>query len=175
MESVEVTTGDITTFEASAIVNAANYRLRRGSGIDGAIHRAAGDRLQQELTKNWPRGGDVGGAYTTDAYQINTTEYVIHAVGPDYNAVQGIEANNQLRSAYINSLQRATEIQAESIVFPAISTGIFAFPRAIATGIALTAVRNFIDANPEGTLDRVVFLLLRTADEGLAQYSQQFQ
>lgn len=112
---VEVTTGDITTFEASAIVNAANERLRRGGGIDGAIHRAAGDRLQEELSRNWPRGGDVGGAYTTDSYQINTTEYIIHAIGPDYNAAQRVEANNQLRSAYTNSLQRATEIQAESI------------------------------------------------------------
>jgi O-acetyl-ADP-ribose deacetylase len=173
--TVEVIVGDMTTFEASAIVNAANRGLGGGGGIDGQIHRAAGRALRDELEDLFPEGGEVGEAYTTYAHNINTAEYIIHAIGPNYKQVQGEAANNLLRSAYTNSLARAAEISAGTLAFPTISTGIFAFPIVAATGISLRAVRDWIDDNVGDFPERVVFLMWGTAAADLEQYRQQFQ
>jgi len=122
-KKLKLAKGDITDLEVDAIVNAANERLKLGGGVAGAILRKGGREIQEECD----RIGycPVGEAVVTGAGKLRA-KYVIHAVGPRYG--EGDE-DNKLRSATLNSLKRAEEKGLRSIAFPAISTGIFGFPR----------------------------------------------
>jgi O-acetyl-ADP-ribose deacetylase (regulator of RNase III) len=177
--SVEVIQGDIVTFPVDAIVNAADINLRGGGGIDGMIHAAAGPGLLAELVARYPDSpaGVVGGAYPTLAHNIQTAQHIIHTVGPNWNLTAGNPtaknlASELLYNAYWNSMEEALDSAARSIAFPTISTGVFGFPRAHATNIALNAVRDYLD---DGNLwfDRVVFLVFGQAD--LDAYNALFQ
>src|SRR6202167_5001851 len=129
---IRVIQGDITELDVDAIVNAANESLLGGGGVDGAIHRGAGPELLAECRKL--QGCPTGHARLTAGHRLRA-RYIIHTVGPIYHGAHG-EAN-LLRSCYDESLRLAAESSLESIAFPCISTGIYAYPKPEACAIAL--------------------------------------
>ncbi|HJU53153.1 MAG TPA: O-acetyl-ADP-ribose deacetylase [Pyrinomonadaceae bacterium] len=139
---VRVLTGDITREAVDAIVNAANYTLLGGGGVDGAIHRAGGPQILEECREIrrtlLPDGLPAGEAVMTTAGLL-PARHVIHTVGPIYGRHNGREAE-LLASCYRNSLRLAAEHGLTSIAFPSISTGAFGYPRAEAAGVASLAV-----------------------------------
>jgi len=137
---IELIKGDITKLEVDAIVNAANRSLLGGGGVDGAIHRAAGQGLLDECRTL--DGCDTGEAKITRGYNLPSM-YVIHTAGPvwqeDYNEPE------LLASCYRNSLALAVKNRCKSITFPNISTGVYAFPKHRAAKIATTEVKAFLE------------------------------
>ena len=128
---------DITKIgeRADAIVNAANESLLGGGGVDGAIHRAAGRELLKECMTLG--GCHPGEAKVTKAYNLKN-KYIIHTVGPRYYSDPN--PKETLRNCYINCLKLADELGLESIAFPSISTGAFAYPYIEAAEICAKAV-----------------------------------
>lgn len=134
---IDIMVADITTIEVDAVVNAANGALRGGGGVDGAIHRAAGPQLMTEL-KLFP-GCPTGEAVRTRGYKL-PARYVIHAVGPVWRGGGQSEAG-LLARAYESAFARAAEAgDVRTIAFPAISTGIYRFPKDSAARIALKSM-----------------------------------
>ena len=135
---LELTRGDITTEGVDAIANAANEALRGGGGVDGAIHRAAGTALLDELRRRFPDGTATGTAVATDGYDL-PARWVIHAVGPVWRGGTHGEAQ-LLADAYRATLLVADELGARSIAFPAISMGIYGYPPHAGARIAVNTV-----------------------------------
>ena len=150
--AVEIVSTDITTLEVDAIVNAANERLRGGGGVDGAIHRAAGPELL-EACKQYTHC-PTGEVRVTPGFRL-PARHVIHAVGPVWRG--GNQGEDELlASAYRNALAAAEELGAESVAFPAISTGIYGFPRERAAKIAVAEVEAWLESGRKPT--RVVLV-----------------
>ncbi len=154
---IEVVEGDITTQSVDAIVNAANESLLGGGGVDGAIHRAAGPGLKAECRRLG--GCPTGEARITQGYDL-AASHVIHTVGPIWRGGEAGEAE-LLTACYRNSLDLASRHQLRSIAFPAISTGVFGYPLAEATAIAVATVADFVATTP--LLARFVCFDARTA------------
>ncbi len=152
MTSIEVIKGDITKLAVDAIVNAANARLAGGGGVDGAIHRAAGPELLEECRKIG--GCPTGEARITRGYRL-PARWVIHTVGPIWRGGDAGE-DGLLASAYEHSLRLAAKAGARSIAFPAISTGVYGFPKDRAARVAARAVLDFLAQN-DHALERVIF------------------
>ena len=158
--------GDLTEMATDAIVNAANAQLILGAGVAGAIRTKGGPSIQEEC--NRAGGTYVGGAVITGAGNLKA-RHVIHAVGPRMG--EGGE-DEKLRSATLNSLLRASENNLRSIAFPAVSTGIFGFPKDRCARIMLATAAGFL-ANEDTSVTEVVFCLwgeqdLRIFEEVLA-------
>lgn len=147
---IELHQGDLTTQEVDAIVNAANRQLRHGAGVAGAIVWRGGAEIQRE-SDAWVRvHGPVSHAEPayTSAGRL-PCRYIIHAVGPVWG--EGDE-DNKLRAAVLGSLRRAEELGLCSIAFPAISTGVFGFPKDRAAVILVSGIRQYFASRPETSL-----------------------
>lgn len=154
---------DITTLAVDAIVNAANTDLAAGGGVCGAIHRGAGPALAEACARLAPC--PTGEARLTPGFAL-PARFVIHAVGPVWRGGQAGEAD-LLAAAYRAALALAREESLRSIAFPAISTGIYGYPLAAATRVAVAAIRE--DAACTGPLERCVLACF--SPEVLAVYA----
>ena len=156
MSSIDIKLIGITDLATDCIVNAANSGLAMGSGVCGAIFRAAGPREMQAAC-NKIGGCPTGGAVITPGFALKAKN-VIHAVGPIWKGGNSNEANN-LYNCYIESLNRAKENDSHSIGFPLISAGIFGYPKTEAWQVAIRACRDWISDNPDYDMD-IVFAVL---------------
>ena len=148
--TLELKIGDITEEEADAIVNAANGSLMGGGGVDGAIHRAAGNRLSEECKqiRDEELGGEhlgTGEAVITEGYLLPAS-YVIHTVGPVWGGDES-EKDELLTNCYRHALEIASDKRLGKICFPSISTGIYRFPVERAASIAIGTIRRFLESH----------------------------
>lgn len=154
---------DITTLAIDAIVNAANSSLLGGGGVDGAIHRAAGSDLLHEC--RLLGGCKTGEAKRTGGYRL-PARFIVHTVGPVWRGgEQGEEA--LLTACYRNALRLAAEVDAHSIAFPSISTGIFGYPIEQAARTAVSTVRAELARYPG--VDEVLFCCFSAGDLAVYQ------
>ncbi len=167
-KTIRLIQGDITDLEVAAIVNAANDRLVLGGGVAGAILARGGQTIQDEC---YQLGGTtVGQAVVTGGGRLKA-KYVIHAVGPRLG--EGNE-DMKLKNATLNSLRRASELGIETVAFPAISTGIFGFPKDICAKIMISTTRDFLSAGPS-SLREVIFCLWSVGDLGIFEKALESQ
>lgn len=149
---IELKKGDITQITVDVIVNAANTSLLGGSGVDGAIHKAAGIAFLEDYQKIRNRQGkcNIGEAVITTAGNLPAKK-VIHTVGPVYNDGK-LNEKELLKNCYENSMQLAADNHLKSIAFPNISTGIYKYPKKEAAIIAINSVKE----NP--VVEKVIFV-----------------
>ncbi len=151
---LELVQGDITLQKVDAIVNAANSELAGGGGVDGAIHRAGGRILMQQTRVQYPEGCPTGHAVATDAGLL-PARHVFHAVGPVWRGGNADESE-LLASAYRRCLELAVEYECASLAFPAISTGVYGYPKDLAAEVSLTTARDFLVHHLKPALVRFV-------------------
>lgn len=137
MPSLDVVLADITTVAVDAIINAADNRMRGGGGVDGAIHSAGGPAILRDCVARFPDGLATGDAGWTTAGSL-PARWVIHTVGPNYNAGQRDRA--LLTSCYRRALEVADELGARSVAFPLISAGVFGWPKTDAIAAAVETI-----------------------------------
>ena len=152
--TIELAKTDITRMRVDAIVNAANEALQLGSGVAGSIRLQGGPSIQEECDQIGTCA--VGQAVVTKAGNL-PARWIIHAVGPVWKGGSFGE-EMLLASAVLQALRRGEDMGAASVAIPAISTGVFGFPLALAAGISVAAARSFAP-NAE-YVQRIVFCLL---------------
>lgn len=161
--NIELIHSDITNLAVDAIVNAANSSLLGGGGVDGAIHQEAGPQLLAYCRKL--NGCETGQAKITPGFLLQAN-FVIHTVGPIWQGGDQQEAG-LLQDCYHNSFKLALENDIKTIAFPAISTGVYGYPKEQAAAIALKMMKKYADK-----FDNVIACLFSESD--LALYKQQF-
>lgn len=164
-DRVHVSCGDITTLAVDAIVNAANSSLLGGGGVDGAIHRAGGPEILEacrELRRTRYQGGlPTGEAVATTAGRL-PARYVIHTVGPVWR--HGTDSQTLLASCYERSLAVAAELGCRTMAFPAISTGVYGYPKEAAAEVASTAIERALGSAAPIERVHLVFFSERDAE-----------
>jgi O-acetyl-ADP-ribose deacetylase (regulator of RNase III) len=161
---LELVVGDITAERVDAIGNAANAALRGGGGVDGAIHRAAGPRLMEELRRRYPDGTPTGTAVATEAHDL-PARWVFHAVGPIWRGGDNDEPR-LLTDAFRACLRLADAHACASLALPAISLGVYGYPADDGARIAVTTVAQHLRG--QTALELVRFVL---RDATLAPFS----
>lgn len=161
MRRTEVVWSDITKLEVDAIVNAADEALLGGGGVDGAIHAAAGPGLAEECRA---LGGCPTGEARITGGHLLPARHVIHTVGPVWGGGERGE-DELLAACYRRSLALARDHGLHSVAFPAISTGVFGFPKQRATEIAVEATLAWL--GDQALPERVVFCCFSAGDERL--------
>jgi O-acetyl-ADP-ribose deacetylase (regulator of RNase III) len=150
---IELVVGDITEQEVDAIVNAANSTLLGGGGVDGAIHRAGGPSILAECR-------DLGGCETGDVKATAAgdlpAKHVLHAVGPVWRG-GGSGEPEQLASCHRRAIELAASLGDRTVAFPAISTGAYGYPIALAASVAIEATQQAMRSHPDVELARFVF------------------
>lgn len=156
LRRISLVLGDITEQHVDVVVNAANSSLLGGSGVDGAIHRRGGPTILAECrdlrARQYGGGLPTGDAVATTAGEL-PARWVVHTVGPVWTAEE--DRSDLLHSCYLRSLERAAELGARTIAFPAISAGAYGWPMDDAARVAVAAVRSA----PASTVDEVRFVL----------------
>ncbi|XP_067400123.1 ADP-ribose glycohydrolase MACROD1 isoform X4 [Emydura macquarii macquarii] len=160
-EKISLVRRDITKLEVDAIVNAANSSLLGGGGVDGCIHRAAGELLKEECRSL--NGCETGKAKLSCGYRL-PAKYVIHTVGPIAQGEPSASQEKELENCYKNSLKLAVENKLRSVVFPCLSTGVFGYPSDAAAEVVLRTLREWLDVNKE-KVDRLVICVFQEKDE----------
>ena len=160
-QRIRLIDGDITTLEVSAIVNAANEALAPGGGVDGAIRRAAGPKLDEECRAIG--GCPTGTAVLTGGYDL-AADYVIHTAGPIWHG-GGRNEPQLLANCYRSVLEIANQNRLATVAFPSISTGIFGFPIERAARIAVHEVTDFLAIHEKPR--EVIFCCFGDADTGV--------
>jgi O-acetyl-ADP-ribose deacetylase (regulator of RNase III) len=160
---IRLTSEDITTLGVDAVVNAANGRLQGGGGVDGALHRAAGPQLAGAGRAHVERHGPlpVGEVFVSDGYRL-PARWVLHTVGPVWDADRPEEMRSRLAACYRGCLDAAERIGARTVAFPNISTGVFGYPK----GRAVDVVAGVIEER-DRDLDEVVFCLFDPENRAL--------
>ena len=171
-QTLQIVQGDITTEAVDAIVNAANEHLQHGGGVAWAISKKGGSAIQKE-SDDWIRKhGPVSHSHPAwTSGGLLPAKYVIHAVGPVW--INGRDEENQkLEMAITGSLRVADELKCVSIAFPAISTGIFGFPKDRAAGIIFSTIEKYFEGNPTSIVKTVKLVLFdqSTVDEFINQW-----
>lgn len=154
MTRIEIVRGSLLDQDVEAIVNAANTSMRGGSGIDGAVHRAAGTELVQELMQKAPHGAKTGQVVVSGGHRT-PFRYILHTPGPVWNGGSNGE-EDLLRQCYVNAAVKAIELGVSSIGYCSISTGIYRFPLEKAAEIALTGVNTALEGS---SIERAVFAM----------------
>lgn len=169
---IELIKGDITRIAVDAIVNAANQSLAGGGGVDGAIHRAGGPEIMQELKTIRQKIGScaTGSAVVTAAGRL-PARFVIHAVGPVYRDGKHGEPA-LLASCYKTALELAAARGVHSVSFPSISTGIYGYPIAEAAAIAVEAVSTWLKTN-QTSVSQVKLVQFSDSDHGVYKAAAQ--
>ncbi|XP_043374748.1 ADP-ribose glycohydrolase MACROD1 isoform X2 [Dermochelys coriacea] len=160
-EKISLVRRDITKLEVDAIVNAANSSLLGGGGVDGCIHRAAGELLKEECRSL--NGCETGKAKLSCGYRL-PAKYVIHAVGPIAQGEPSASQEKELESCYKNSLKLAVENKLRTVAFPCLSTGVFGYPSDAAAEVVLRTLREWLEVNKE-KVDRLVICVFQEKDE----------
>lgn len=158
---IEIVTADITTLVTDAIVNAANESLLGGGGVDGAIHRAAGPELLKACRSLG--GCPTGEARITAGFNL-AARWVIHTVGPVWNGGRHGEAE-LLDACYRNVLGLAAEHDVKTIAFPALSTGVYGYPKEEAATIAIGVMRAW-----ETRMSRIIVCCFNSRDAAIYRH-----
>ncbi|HSE33113.1 MAG TPA: O-acetyl-ADP-ribose deacetylase [Pyrinomonadaceae bacterium] len=172
---VVVVVADITKQAVTAIVNAANSSLMGGGGVDGAIHRAGGPQILAECQRirktAYPQGLPAGEAVLTTAGAL-PAEYVIHTVGPVYGRNGGRDAD-LLASCYDSCLALAQQHSMSSIAFPAISTGIYGYPKHEAAAVSSIVIQRFLASDK--VIEQVRLVFFQSGDAAAFLENQEFE
>ena len=160
--TIEIVQGSVLDQDVDAIVNAANTAMRGGGGVDGAIHKAAGRQLMNELIRVAPHGAKTGTAVLTKGFALKQP-YIIHTPGPVWNGGRSGEAE-LLASSYRSCLEKAEAQGLTSLAFCSISTGVYRYPLEQAAPLALRTMLEYLNAHPDTSLERVVFALYQTGE-----------
>lgn len=154
---LQIVQGDITTEKVDVIVNAANEYLAHGGGVAWTISKKGGPTVQQESDEWVRKHGPASHAHPawTSGGQL-PAKYIIHAVGPVWGSG---EEDEKLFDAVTGSLRMADELQCESIAMPAVSTGIFGFPKDRAAGVIFSSIENYFSYNKTSMMKQVRILL----------------
>lgn len=170
-ERIRVKVGDITREEVDAIVNAANASLLGGGGVDGAIHRAGGPAILEACRRiratTHPKGLPTGEAVITPGGNL-PARYVIHTVGPIYGE-HGGEEPKLLAACYVNSLALAAAHELATVAFPAISTGMYGYPKEEAARVSLEAIGEALERHDCIEEVRLVFFSAADAEYATAK------
>ena len=167
-DRIGVKIADITEIEVDAIVNAANSQLMGGGGVDGAIHKAGGPAILEECKKIrktlYPgqEGMPAGNAAVTTGGNL-AVKKVIHTVGPVWQGGKKGE-KEILAKAYTSALEAAAELGLKTIAFPAISTGVYGYPKKEAALVAYYGIKKFLDNNKYPEMVYFVFIDKKDAD-----------